>query len=151
MRDKIIERLYELSSGPYTRLMKNKTAWNVTKEDLLNYPSGSLGLHLGQFLDRYNLSIQPKLENHDIFHILTQTEVKVADEIGMQYYLYGNGKRSLYLYMVASIGFLFYPLLFPHLLKQYRRGKKALPFHHLDYEHLLYESIDILRHRYLIR
>ena len=142
MRDLFIEKMYEISKKPYQRFFKKGNAWNVNVNQLLQLQSDSLGFHLGCFLLKYNFEIQPKLEDHDIIHVLTNTGISVVEEIGMQYYLLGNGKRSLYLGMVIITGTLFYPTRFSYFKQQYQRGKQAHEFYELDFLNML--SIPII-------
>ncbi len=137
MRDLFIEKMYEISKKPYQRFFKKGNAWDINVNQLIQLPSDSLGFHLGCFLLKYNFEIQPKLEDHDIIHVLTDTGISVVEEIGMQYYLYGNGKRSLYLIMVIASGTLFYPTRFSYFKQQYQRGKAALEFYGLDFLNML--------------
>ena len=145
MRDKIIEKLYEISKKPYQKLFKKNKPWNLTKDELLSFPPGSLGFHLGKFLELNAFDIQEKLEDHDIIHVLTNTGITVTDEIGMQYYLLGNGKKSLYLYLVIITGTIFYPMHLKNFLKEYNRGKKAHMYYQLDFLKLLNVPTDTLR------
>jgi ubiquinone biosynthesis protein Coq4 len=145
MKDQLIEKMYEWSKKPYQRFFKNNTAWDIDKQALLTYPNETLGYHLGSFLQENNFDIQPKLEDHDIIHVLTNTGVSVREEIGMQYYLYGNGKRSLYLYLVISTGTLFYPTHFNYFCKEFDKGKKALHFHYLDFSKMLLIPIETIQ------
>ncbi len=138
MKDLLIEKMYELSKKPYQKYFKKNVPWSIDKKQLLQYPEDSLGFHLGCFLLKYNFDLQEKLEDHDIIHVLTQTGISVPEEIGMQYYLFGNGKRSLYLYMVMATGTIFYPTRFNYFMNEYHRGKKALKFYYLDYSKLLH-------------
>ncbi|MEO9894336.1 MAG: hypothetical protein ABJF52_17540, partial [Aurantibacter sp.] len=96
MRAIILELLYKWSLAPYQNL-KSNTAWDVTIADLQKFPDESLGQQLGAFLTRNNFNLQDKLESHDVFHVLTNTGISVPEEISMQFYLMGNGKRSAYL------------------------------------------------------
>ena len=137
MRDLFIEKMYEISKKPYQRFFKKGNAWNVNVNQLLQLQSDSLGFHLGCFLLKYNFEIQPKLEDHDIIHVLTNTGISVVEEIGMQYYLLGNGKRSFYLWMVILSGTLFYPTRFSYFKQQYLRGKVAHEFFGLDFLNML--------------
>ena len=137
MRDLFIEKMYEISKKPYQRFFKKGNAWDINVNQLIQLPSDSLGFHLGCFLLKYNFEIQPKLEDHDIIHVLTNTGISVVEEIGMQYYLYGNGKRSLYLLMVILSGTLFYPTQFLYFKQQYQRGKTAHEFFGLDFFNML--------------
>jgi len=137
MKDLLIEKLYEISKKPYQKFFKRKKAWAINQSDLLDFPEETLGFHLGCFLLKYNFEIQPKLEDHDIIHVLTNTGITVPQEIGMQYYLFGNGKRSLYLFMVIASGTLFYPTKISYFFKQFKKGKQALQFYYLDYSKML--------------
>lgn len=137
MKDLVIEKMYELTKKPYQKFFKKGIAWNVTPKELITYKEDSLGFHLGCFLLKYNFDMQPKLEDHDVIHVLTNSGVSVVDEIAMQYFLLGNGKKSAYLFMVICIGTLFYPTQIKHFIHTYNRGKKAHQFHDLDFYKML--------------
>ncbi len=137
MRDLIMRNLYEITKKPYQRFFKKGIPWNITPSELIGYKKDSLGFHLGSFLIQNNFEIQPMLEDHDIIHVLTNTQVAVVDEVGMQYFLLGNGKRSLYMGMVLAIGTLFYPDQTKHFVKNYKRGKRAHKMHDLDFQKML--------------
>lgn len=150
MKDKFIEKMYEMSKKPYQKFIKKNQPWNLTKEELTTYPIHSLGYDLGQFLTSNQFDIQEKLEDHDVIHVLTNTGITVADEIAMQYFLFGNGKRSLYLYMVMITGTLFYPMLFNQFKLAFQKGKKAHIFYHLDFLKLLHLPTSTLRQTFNI-
>ncbi len=137
MKDLFIEKMYELSKKPYRKFMKRNKAWEINKIDLIAMPKESIGFHLGCFLVKYNFEIQPKLEDHDVIHVLTNTGISASEEIGMQYYLFGNGKKSLYLFMVIITGTCFYPAQIKYFINQYKRGKEAHKFYYLDYSKML--------------
>jgi ubiquinone biosynthesis protein Coq4 len=150
MRDQLIEKMYEWSKKPYQRFFKNKMAWEIDKEELLSYSDETLGYHLGQFLQMNNFDIQPKLEDHDIIHVLTNTGISVREEIGMQYYLLGNGKKSLYLYLVIIAGTVFYPTHINYFIKEFRKGKTAHHFHYLDFSKMLLIPIETIKQTFKI-
>jgi len=141
MKDYLIEKLYEYTKKPYQKYFKKNAPWNINKSELMNYPEYSLGYGLGNFLYKHHFDIQEKLEDHDIIHVLTDTGISVYEEIGMQYFLLGNGKRSLYLFMVITSGTLFYPRQIKYFVQQYKKGKRALPFYYLDFSKMLYIPI----------
>ena len=104
------------------------------------------------FLLRNNFDLQEKLESHDVFHVLTRNRVlPVPEEISMQFYLWGNGKRSIYLYSVIFLGTLFFPDYLKLFQARYRRGKASLPFHQLDFQKLLSQPIDRIKSTFLIQ
>jgi hypothetical protein len=78
-------------------------------------------------------------------HVLTQTGISVKDEFGLQFYLLGNGKRSLYLFFGVLLGAVFYVNHFNFFVLQYKRGKSAHCYYHLDFLKLLDQPIDKLR------
>ena len=89
--------------------MKQGTPWNLSTRQLLDFPEDSLGFHLGCFLLQHNFEPQPKCEDHDIFHVLTGYKTDTAQEIALQFFLYGNGKRSPFLSLAMGAGYLLYP------------------------------------------
>ena len=137
MKDLFIEKMYELSKKPYQKFIKKGKAWEINISELIQLPADSLGFHLGCFLLKYNFEIQPKLEDHDVIHVLTNTGITVVEEIGMQYYLFGNGKRSLYLLLVILSGTLFYPTKISYFEEEFRKGKRAHQFYSLDFLNML--------------
>ncbi len=150
MRAYILETIYELSKKPYQKWFKKNPSWNISIKTLIRYPKESLGFHLGCFLLQHDFSPQPKLENHDVFHVLTNTGISVPEEIAMQYYLLGNGKRSTYLCLVILLGTLLYPDKIKLFKKAYQKGRIAHPFYQLDYKKLLFQPIVTLQTTFLI-
>ena len=137
--------MYEWSRKPYQKYFKKSIPWEIDKDKLLQYPNDSLGFGLGDFLNKNHFDMQPKLEDHDVIHVLTNTGISVADEIGMQYYLLGNGKKSLYLYVVILSGTPFYITQIKYFLQQYKKGKQALPFHYLDFSKMLSAPVESIQ------
>ncbi|MFY0482876.1 hypothetical protein ACI6PS_09725 [Flavobacterium sp. PLA-1-15] len=151
MKDLLIEKLYEASKKPYQKYFKKNEPWGLSRKELLGFEEKSLGFHLGCFLLKHDFQIQEKLEDHDAIHILTNTGVSVVEEIGMQYYLLGNGKKSLYLYMVVLSGTVFYPTKFKSFLSEYKRGKQALEFHYLDFYKMLNVPVSEIQNTFKIK
>jgi len=137
MKELLIEKLYRIIKVPYQMLFKNSKAWNVSIQDLLKYPQDSLGFHYGCFLLKYNFNIQESLEEHDAYHVLIDVGITVKDEIDMQFYLLGNGKKSPFVFIVIATGVLFYPFEIKSFIKSFQRGKKAHAFHYLDFQKML--------------
>jgi ubiquinone biosynthesis protein Coq4 len=151
MKDLFNEKIYELSKKPYQKFIKKGKAWDVNVSKLIQLPTDSLGYHLGCFLLKYNFEIQPKLEDHDVIHVLTNTGISVEEEIGMQYYLFGNGKQSFYLIMVILSGTLFYPTRFNYFIRQYQKGKTTHQFYELDFLNMLSLPITTIQQSFNIK
>ncbi len=140
-RKQFIIWLFEHSQRIYTSLFKNHASWNIKKADLLLLPSFSFGRHLGEFLNKNNFELIPKVERHDCYHVLCGYSTKVKDEIALQCLCFGNGKRSPYLYGAIILGVAILPDYYNYYFKSYKIGKNANPFHHFDYKKLLNVSI----------
>lgn len=151
MRNVLLEKLYKWSIVPYRLLFKKEAAWDITSKQLLNYPEESLGFHLGCFLITYDFTPEPQLENHDVFHVLTNSGVSVPQEIAMQFYLFGNGKRSLYLFIVLAIGSMLFIEYWSSFYKSYRLGKQAHPFYNLTFQKLLDQPLQKLQQTFNIQ
>ncbi|WP_035334605.1 Coq4 family protein [Dokdonia sp. PRO95] len=151
LRYLLLERLYEWSKVPYKLLFKQDDAWGISVNQLLQYAPSSLGYHLGCFLLSHNFTPEPQLEDHDVFHVLTTTSIAVPDEIAMQWLLLGNGKRSLYLFIVLTVGTTLFIDHFKSFIKAFKRGKKANRFYNLNYLNLLTEPLTDLQHTLKIK
>ncbi|APQ18050.1 Coq4 family protein [Maribacter hydrothermalis] len=149
MRATILKKLYDWSVSPY-QFFKANQAWNLETQDLLAYPANTLGSHMGLFLKDNMFQLQEKLENHDVFHVLTNTGITVTDEISMQYYLFGNGKRSIYLFAVLFLGTVLFPEYWNFFISKYKLGKSALPFHQINFQKLLNQPLNRIKSTFLI-
>lgn len=150
MKDLLIEKLYEITKKPYQKWFKKGVAWETSIQDLIAMQPNSLGFHLGCFLIKYNFEMQPKLEYHDVFHVLTNTGITVQEEIAMQYFLLGNGKRSAYLFSVIAIGTCFYPTYFKKFKTNYYRGKKSHRIYDLEFQKMLLQPLQLMQQTFNI-
>jgi ubiquinone biosynthesis protein Coq4 len=150
LRYLLLERLYEWSKLPYRLLFKQEASWDIPVKKLLRYPIESLGYHLGCFLLQHHFTPEPQLEDHDIYHVLTGSGISVPEEIAMQFYLFGNGKRSIYLFMVIALGMLLFPDHIKRFWTAFKTGRKAHPFYHLNFLKLLHQPLTTLQYTFKI-
>lgn len=149
IRLKFMLWLYDWSQSLYTRLFKRKKeSWGMTKERLNDYPEGTLGKALGNFYAKNGFDIMPKLENHDVFHVITETGTEIQDEIAMQYLLYGNGKRSVYMFSMIIIGTMVYPEFIYYYRSHFQKGKSKLTFFNVDFKPLLGMKVDEVKAKF---
>ncbi|GGI57017.1 Coq4 family protein [Winogradskyella haliclonae] len=144
-RKQLIIFLFEHSQRIYTSMFKKHESWTYSKKDLLQFPIESFGRHLGEFLNKNNFELIPKVERHDCYHVLCGYSTEVEDEIALQCLCYGNGKRSPYLYGAIILGIAILPDYYKYYYKSYKIGKLANAFHQFDYKKLLRIPIDDLR------
>lgn len=139
IRTKLMLYLYNSSSKVYANIFKwNKKPWGISKADFMNYPIGSIGHNLGLFYKSKGFDVMPKLENHDVFHILTETGTEIQDEIAMQFLLLGNGKISLYLIAMLLIGGTLFPEHFGYYKRHFQKGRSLQSFHRLEFKEILH-------------
>lgn len=151
MKDLIVEKIYEITKIPYQKWFKKENPWPINRKDLLQFEQQTLGFHLGCFLLKHDFELQAQFEDHDVIHVLTQTSISVIDEIGMQFYLLGNGKRSPYLFLGVVLGMIFYANKWKLFLLQYSRGKQAHCFHQLNFFNLLHHNTLDVKESFAIR
>ena len=145
-REKLLINLVEVTKPIYAKLMKrNREPWNLSAQKLQQYPACSLGKDLGLFLEREGFDLLPLYEDHDVMHVLLQYKTTVIEEAYMQFYLIGNGKRSLYAFGTALLALFAFPEFYKVFKQEYKKGKKALPFWSWDFRHLLKEPTQNLR------
>lgn len=137
MKDIIIEFLYKTIKVPYEYFFKNSQPWGINVEELLRYEANTLGHQLGTFLKINNYEVQDSLEEHDVYHVLTKIGTNVKQEVDLQFFLLGNGKRSPFVFIVILTGIIFYPNAYKSFYSCYKKGKKAHKFYHLDFQKML--------------
>lgn len=146
LRERLMIRLVNLTHPVYERLFRRRRpAWQQTTSSLLQCEAGSLGRALGHFLVANNISLLPRFEDHDVFHVILGYNTSVPGESEMQFCLLGSGKRSLYVMGTCAIAWLAFPEYWPRFRTAYRRGKKLRTFHHWYFEYLLNEPLEELR------
>jgi ubiquinone biosynthesis protein Coq4 len=146
LRIKIIAWLFHISIAPYATLFKRKReSWGLTTKDLLAYPTESLGHETGLFLSTNSFELMEKLEIHDTFHVITGYDTDVSSEIAQQYFLFGNGKRTLYVTGVLLLSVLLLPEDMTSYLSAYRRGSRSNPIYTLDMRNLLHLPLEDIK------
>ncbi len=130
-------------------LFKTKTA-PITTDELVRYPQGSLGFHLDKFL-RTHYKTGPAPDIEDVFRLLLTTDASNKEEIGMHYYLSGNGDTGLRRLLIMAIGAVCYPYRAPYFCKRFRDGKNALRFYDLDHFRMLHLPLEKIKDAFLIK
>lgn len=137
----LLTTLFAVSQGPWAWL-KRREPWDVTPLQLAQMPPGSLGHALGLYLMDLGFELMPKLESHDVFHLLTGVRTDVPGEIELQFVLFGNGKRSLYLLGVLGMGLVLFPEYGVRWREAAARGASLEPFFAVDYRAQLSEPLE---------
>lgn len=142
IRTTLLIWLYAISKKAYAQYFKQNVPWKEDRQSLLRYPKDSLAYALGVFLTKNNFTMEAKLESHDVFHTIIGFDTKIQDELAMQYFLLGNGKRSVYMFLVLIPGSFLFPEHWLYFKKSYQKGKETAPFYHWDFEKMLPISLE---------
>lgn len=124
---------------------KKKRQWQFTEKQLLEFQEDSLGRKLGEFYQNHGFSMIPKMENHDVHHLITGCGTNFEDEIAMQFLLLGNGKLNAHLLAAIILGSIILPEYYKIYIKAYKKGQNMRPFHQWDFEALLWQNFEHLK------
>lgn len=145
LRVKFLLFIYDKTQRLYrTYFKKKKRQWQFNEKQLLEFHKDSLGRNLGEFYKKHGFSMIPKMENHDVHHLITGIGTQFEEEIAMQYLLLGNGKLNAHLLAAIVLGTLILPEYIKMYRNAYRKGQNMRTFHHLDFEALLWQNFEHL-------
>lgn len=146
IRARILTSFVDWTKPIYARLFKRHIrGWVYNRVDLLRMPVDSLGFRLGEFLTKHQFDLIPKMEDHDVLHVLMDYKITVEDEVKMQFFLIGNKKKSLYAFVAAIAGCLLIPEYYKDYIGEYRKGKKCHNISNWDFQYLLGEPVEVLK------
>ena len=146
LRSQLLITLVEKTKHVYIKWTnKKRIVWSVTMVDLQQYHTHTLGKDLANFLLQENFDLVAGLESHDVYHVLLEYDTSVEAEAAMQFFLLGNGKRSIYAIGTSFVAFLTMPDQWLAFWKAYKRGQKSITVHLWDFQFLLKEETAQLR------
>jgi ubiquinone biosynthesis protein Coq4 len=145
LRELILTKLVGILNPIYKLMMPKNKSWHLTKADLRQFPEGSLGKGLANFLDQNQFDILPFLETHDVYHVLLGYKPTILDEARLYFWLLGNGKRSIEVLSTVLSGIVFLPDFWSILFQDYRRGKACRDISQWDFQGLMTKDLEILR------
>jgi len=146
LRERLLINLVEWTKPIYKVMIQHtRKKWNHNQATLSDFPNRTMGKDLANFLERENFDLMPYYETHDLLHVLLHYQTTVVDEGRMQFFLLGNGKKSLYLYGTVALSLILLPEYWRSFREAYKRGQSSLDFSKWKFEHLLHEQTAVLR------
>jgi ubiquinone biosynthesis protein Coq4 len=145
VREWILLKFFENLGPLHAKLYKHRAPWGISTKGLLAMPTNSLGYNIGIFLQSNHLEPIPIAERHDVFHVLLNYGTTVPEEAGMQFCIFGAGKRSASVLATMFLAIIFLPEHWKYFWAQYQSGKNYLPFYDLPFQHLLHAPAHELR------
>jgi len=145
-RDRFFDAFARTMIPVYQVLRRSKAPWKVTQEELKDYPSGSLGRDIYEFLEKNKLTLIPRAEFHDVYHVLFDFTTSMEDETAIQFLGVGNGRYSLPWLASCALALLFYPERWEKFYRVYQKGRSSHVFHKRNWELYLLEQTADIRH-----
>jgi hypothetical protein len=145
IREFVLLQFFSAIGPLHEKLYKRRPNWGWSTAKLLEMPKDSLGNSIGLFLQKDNLEPIPKAERHDVFHVLLQYGTAVNHEAGMQFCIFGAGKKSLSVLATIFLSLIFLPEHWKYFYKQYKLGRQYWKFYNLPFQYLLNCNINYLR------
>ncbi|MBW8524559.1 ubiquinone biosynthesis protein COQ4 [Chryseobacterium chendengshani] len=143
IRIKFLLFVYDKTQKLYRKYFKKKKRqWQFNERQLLEFQEDSLGRKLGEFYKRHGFTMIPKMENHDVHHLLTDFGTNFEDEIAMQFLLLGNGKANAHLLAAIGLGIAILPEYYKMYISAYKKGRDMRTFYHVDFEELLWQNYE---------
>ena len=122
-----------------------KILWGESRHSLSRFKKGSLGNEMSLFLTKNGFELNPKMESHDAFHVITGYGTEMYEEAAMQFFLIGNRKKSKLARISALVGFVIFPEYWKLYLASYRRGKETLHFSTWNFKEMLFADLHKFR------
>lgn len=119
--------------------------WNISTAELLRFPENSLGRALGDFLAKDGLEPLPGAEYHDAQHVLLDYSVSFKDEVALQFFLHGNGKKSIASISTMIGAWCILPTQWKYLRTAYKRGKQAADISALNLKGMLGQDLEQIK------
>ena len=126
----IARNIIELSfnfSIKVIEFFNNMEPYKRKAEMLSSMPEGTLGKAIADCLKDNNLRLVPGYESHDLKHVVLDYKMTPVDEIRMQAFMLGNGNYTLPCFIILIFGIILLPGKCSQFLKDFNRGKQAIP------------------------
>ena len=128
----------------------NDKNWNISTVQLLQYSEGSLGKSLGEFLKKLNVELLSGAEYHDIHHILFDYSITFKDEVALQFFLHGNGNKSIASVSTRIGAWCLLPTEWKYLNTAYKRGKLYKDISVINFKSMLHQDLNEVK-AYLLK
>jgi ubiquinone biosynthesis protein Coq4 len=147
IRSAILVLLTHKIALPLLIIFRRPVAFAYGKDELMNFPKGSLGNDLYHFLENRNLPLLKHYARHDLKHILLNYDTTDEGEACLQSFMFGNGRVSFPVLATVIYSFVTMPEHWSKMRKAYKQGKAATFFHSWKWNELLLEPTHELRNK----
>ncbi len=136
---------------PLLKILRKPNHFTHTKKDLCQFPEGSLGKDLYNFLEIRNLPLLKHYARHDLKHVLLGYETTDEGEACLQSFMFGNGRISFPVLATVVYSYLTMPEYWRKMKEAYRLGKKSKSIHGWSWNNIVFEQTSELRQKIFIQ
>ncbi len=147
LRSSILVFLTHQVALPLLKIIRRPNIFSYSKEQLADFPTGSLGHDLYCFLEQRNLPLLKHYARHDLKHILLNYDTTDVGEACLQTFMFGNGRVSFPVLATVIYSFITMPEHWGKMRNAFRQGRSANSFHSWKWNELLYEPTEKLRNK----
>ena len=147
LRTAILVLLTHKIALPLLKITRRPNAFLYTKEELEQFPGGTLGHDLFRFLQERNLPLLKHYARHDLKHVLLEYDTTDEGEACLQFFMMGNGRISFPVLATILYSLICMPEHWGKMLQAWREGRNSTPFHHWQWNELVYEPTIRLRNK----
>jgi ubiquinone biosynthesis protein Coq4 len=132
---------------PVLKITRRPNAFAFNKEQLKEFPVGTLGNDLYLFLEKRKLPLLNHYARHDLKHVLLGYDTSDVGEACLQSFMLGNGRISFPVLATVLYSFLTMPEHWGKMRKAMRQGRRAVSFHGWPWNELVKEPTVELRNK----
>jgi ubiquinone biosynthesis protein Coq4 len=145
VRSAILVFLTHQIALPMLKIVRRPNAFSYSKDELSQFPDGTLGKDLYIFLENRKLPLLKHYARHDLKHVLLNYDTTDEGEACLQSFMMGNGRVSFPVLATIIYSFLTMPEYWGRMRKAFRQGRQSRSFHQWKWNELLYEPTSKLR------
>lgn len=141
-----------IEAVPFLNRFRRESGWVHSLEDLRQFPVGTWGAGVVQFLDARGFDdFLPNYESHDALHTLLGYETNITGELRLQAFMIGNGGASFPGQVLFILGCLILPELWPQLRLDFMRGYNSARLRMWDVPAMLNSDLTLIRTKIALR
>jgi ubiquinone biosynthesis protein Coq4 len=147
IRSAILVLLTHKIALPLLKIFRRPNVFNYDMKELMNFPAGSLGNDLYQFLNERKLPLLKHYARHDLKHVLLSYDTTDEGEVCLQSFMLGNGRVSFPVLATVAYGFITMPEHWKKMRQAFREGKRCTSFHGWKWNELMQVQTIELRNK----
>ncbi len=130
---------------PLLKIIRRPGVFTYNREQLMQFPAGSLGNDLHLFLQKRNLPLLKHYARHDLKHVLLNYDTTDRGEACLQCFMLGNSRVSFPVLATVVYGFATMPEHWREMIKAFRLGRESPSIHGWKWNEVLPEQTKVLQ------